>query len=178
METSTLCELFAHWLSTYFRTKPTEDDINAYLKHLYSTFGGSKYILSNRSGELTSKQFTWLAKESGFIKVNTSPYTPTGNSIIERTHSFLKASLRKIIYNHNTDWDDIAHIAAMAYNVFPNSSSGESPILSNDHTYILTTFKLLLPKIRYMGDEKCRIGLGCHEGSSYDDSTQSQKSYR
>ena len=37
------------------RTKTTEDVINAYLKHVYSTFGGSKYILSDRGGEFTSK---------------------------------------------------------------------------------------------------------------------------
>ena len=79
------------------KTKTTEDIINVYLKHLYSTFREGKYILSDRGGEFSSKQFTWLAKEIGLTKVYTSPYTPTGNSIIERTHSFLKVSLGIII---------------------------------------------------------------------------------
>ena len=51
------------------KTKTTEDVINAYLKHVYSTFGGSKYILSDRGGECTIKHFTWLAKELQFTKV-------------------------------------------------------------------------------------------------------------
>ena len=35
--------------------KTTEDTINVYLKHVYSTFGGSKYILSDKGGEFSSK---------------------------------------------------------------------------------------------------------------------------
>ena len=81
---------------------------------VYSTFGGSKYILSDRGNKFTSKQFKWLANELGFIKVYTLPYTPTGNSVIEQTHAFLKASLRKLICNHHIDWDEIVHIEIMA----------------------------------------------------------------
>ena len=94
---------------------------------MYSTFGGSKYILSDRWMKLTSKLFTWLAKELGFIKVYTSPYAPTDNSGIKQTHASVKASLRKLICNHNIDWDEIAHITTIAYNLFPHSSAGEAP---------------------------------------------------
>ena len=61
------------------RLEITEEVIKAYVTGLYSTFWGSKYILSDQSSEFTSKQFTCLAKELGFIKVYISPYTPTGN---------------------------------------------------------------------------------------------------
>ena len=108
------------------RSKSTEDMIKAYLTGVYSTFRGSKYILSDQSSEFTSKQFEFLAKELGFINVYTSPYTPTGNSIIEHTNSFLKASIRKLICKHQVDWDETIHIAAMVYSIFPHSSAGES----------------------------------------------------
>ena len=75
------------------KTKTLEHVINAYLKHVYVSFNGSKYIFSDRGGEFSSKQFTPLAIELGFTKIYTSPYTPMGNSVIERTHSFLKVSL-------------------------------------------------------------------------------------
>ena len=74
-------------------TKTSENITNAYLKHIYPTLGGSKYILSDMGGEFSSKQFTWLAKELGFTEIYISTYTPTGKSVTERTHSFLKASL-------------------------------------------------------------------------------------
>ena len=156
-----ICMLTNHVFMVPIRTMATEDFINAYLKHVYSTFGGSKYILSNRSGTFTSKWFTWLVKELAFTKGYTSLYSPTRNSVIERTHSFLKASIRKIISNHNTDWDSIAHIAAMEYNMFLHSSSGEAPfnLMFGWDTYMATLSKWLLLKIGYMGDEKSRIHL-------------------
>ena len=55
-----------------------------------------------------------------------TPYIHTVYSKMECTHSFLKASIRKLICNHQVDWDETVHTATMAYNVFPNSLSGES----------------------------------------------------
>ena len=74
------------------KSKTTEEVIKAYLKNVYSVFGDSKYILNYRGEYFISKKFTWLAKELRFIKVYTSPYTPTGNSMTECSYSFLKAS--------------------------------------------------------------------------------------
>ena len=65
------------------KSKSTTEVIKAYVTGVYSTFGDSKYIPSDRGSEFISKQFTFLANEVGFIEVNTSPYTPTGNSIVE-----------------------------------------------------------------------------------------------
>ena len=137
------------------RSKSTEEGIKAYLIDVYFTFGGSKYILSDWSSEFTSKQFTFLAKELGFIKVYMSPYTTTGNSIIEWTHFFLKAPIRKLICNHQIHWEKTVHIATMGFNVFPHSSVGESPfhLMFGHDPFMSTIFKLLLPKLRYMGDE-------------------------
>ena len=118
------------FLSPYHETQKGNQNaltVICMLTGVFSTFAGSKYILIDRGSEFPSKQFTWLANELGLIKVYTSPNTPTGNSVIEWTQAFLKASLRKLICNHHVDWDEIAHIATMAYNVFLHSSAGEAP---------------------------------------------------
>ena len=49
----------------------------------------------------------------------------------------------------------------MAYKVFQHSSAGEAPfhLMFGFDPFMPTLFKLLLPKLRYMGDEKCRIHL-------------------
>ena len=122
-----ICMLINYVFMVPITTKTTKDVINAYVNHVYSTFGQSKDVLSDRDEKFTSKQFTWLAKELLFTKVYTSLYTPAGNSVIKRTCSFLKASLRKIICNHNTELDNIGHKATMADNVFLHSSTGEAP---------------------------------------------------
>ena len=102
-----------------------------------------------------------MAKELGFIKVYTSPYTLTCNSIIEWIHSLLKASIRKLICNHEIDCDETVHIATMAYIIFLHSSAGESPfyLMFGCDPFMPTLLKLILPKLRYMDNEKCRIHL-------------------
>ena len=73
--------------------------------------------------------------------------------MIEWVHSFLNASLRKLICYHNTDWDEIAHMVMNAYNVFPYLSAGEVPfyLMFECITFIPTLFKLLLPKLKIYG---------------------------
>ena len=122
-----ICMLTNYVFMVPIKAKTTEDVIPAYLKHVYSTFGGSKCILNDRGSKFTRKQFTWLAKELGFTKVYISPYILTAYSVIERTHFDLKVSSRKMTSNHNNDYNSIAHIAEMVYNVFLQSSSGETP---------------------------------------------------
>ena len=102
-----------------------------------------------------------MAKELGFIKVYTSPYNPTGNSIIEWMHSFLKASIRKLICNHQIDWDETVRIVTMDYNIFPHSSPGEFPfdVMFGCDLFMQTLLELLPPKCTYMGNNKCRIHL-------------------
>ena len=55
-----------------FRSKRPEDVIKAYLTGEYSTFGGSKCILSDQGSGFTSKQFTFLAKEFNLIQIATT----------------------------------------------------------------------------------------------------------
>ena len=49
----------------------------------------------------------------------------------------------------------------MAFNVFPHSSAGEASFyfIFGCNTFMPTLFKLLLPELRYMGDEGCKIYL-------------------
>ena len=53
-----------------------------------------------------------------FIKVQTSPHYPMGNSVIDCIYPFQKASIGKLICNPNTAWDELAHMAMMVYNFF------------------------------------------------------------
>ena len=148
------------------RSKSTKEVIKAYLTGVYSNFGGSKYMLSDWGNEFTSKQFSFLAKELSFNKVYTSPYTPTGNSIIEWTHSFLKAYIRKLICNHQIDWNETVNIATITYHTFQHSSARESLfyLMFGCDPFMPTLFKLLLQKHRYMGDKNVEsIGMLCEK---------------
>ena len=124
-----ICLLTNYMFMVSISNKTTQQVIQAYLKHIYmyAQFGGSRYILTDRGSEFTSQMMHQLASKLGFVKILTSPYTPTGNSIIERAHQFLKHSISKIINDKKVEWDTVCHIAAMAFNVFPTRSG--KPIL-------------------------------------------------
>ena len=77
-----ICLLTDNVFMVPIRSKSTEEVIKVYLTGVYSTFGGSKYILSDRGSEFSRKQLKWLANKFGLMKICTSPYTPTGNSVI------------------------------------------------------------------------------------------------
>ena len=135
--------------------------INVYTKYIYADKGGSKFILSNNGEELSSTSMAYIADQLGFTKVYTSPHPPCSNSVIERCHSFLKNSIRKLRCNHETDWDQLAHIAVMAYNVFHHTATSESPffLMYGWDAYLPMLHNLLWPKICYIGDAECKIHL-------------------
>ena len=97
--------------------KKTETVIKAYIKYVYADKGGSKFILTDRGGKFSSEAMIYITEQLGFTKVYTSLYSPKSNSLIERCHSFLKSSLRKMRFNHDAEWDELVHIAKMAYNI-------------------------------------------------------------
>ena len=156
-----ICLLTKYVFMVPIPNKTTQQVVQAYLKHIYAQFGGSRYILTDRGSEFTSQMMHQLASELGFVKIFTSPYTPTGNSIIERTHQFLKHSISKIINEKQVEWDAVCHIAAMAVNVFPTRIDQESPFFLMFHRdcFLPTLTQFLQPKLRYIGDSHMHASL-------------------
>ena len=95
---------------------------------------------------------TAICMLTNYLHITLHPYMQFGN----RTDAlFSKGIYKKTVCNHQIDWDETVHIAAMAYNIFPHSSAGESPfyLMFRCDPFMPTLFKLLLPKLRYIGDE-------------------------
>ena len=63
--------------------------------------------------------------------------------------------------NHDAEWDELIHIAEMAYNIFPHSARGESLffLMYRKDAYLPTLHHILQPQMTYKEDEKCRIHL-------------------
>ena len=51
--------------------------------------------------------------------------------------------------NHNVEWDELIHIAKMAYSIFLHSAAGESLffLMYGTDTYVPTLHQLLEPKM-------------------------------
>ena len=72
-----------------------ETVIQAYLKHIYATFGRLTMITDN-SKEFNNDLFKKMAEELGLRHQFTSPYHTPSNDILEKVCSFLKACIRII----------------------------------------------------------------------------------
>ena len=103
--------------------KNSETIVRAYIKEVYSHYGGSRKILSDNGTEFKNDLFRKVAKELNVeYKVYSPPYHPPSNGRIEGFHSFLKACLAKHITN-TMEWDDLATFACAVYNFLPNEHS-------------------------------------------------------
>ena len=74
--------------------KAAEVVVKAYIREVYTKYGGTRKILSNNGTAFKNKLFEQVAQDLGIEhKVYSPPYHPESNGRIEGSHSFLKACL-------------------------------------------------------------------------------------
>ena len=84
-------DLLTHFLFLVpIPNKQAETVVMAYTDHVFVEAGGSETILLDKGREFRAEVFNKVTLELGIQQVFTSPYTPTGNSVLERTHGFVK----------------------------------------------------------------------------------------
>ena len=132
-----MCLLTGFLFTVPIPDKRAETVINAYLRNVYSITGGSKYILSDRGTEFTSKTFKEIIGRLQLTQTFTSLRNPKGNSILERSHAYLKQGMRKLKANNPMiEWDFALCVVTHSYNITPHILLGECPFyLSSTHTF-------------------------------------------
>ena len=155
-----ICMLTGYTWCIPISDKSAETIVKAYIREVYSKYGGSRKILSDNGTEFKNKLFEQVAQELGIEhKVYSPPYHPASNGRIEGFHSFLKACLAKHITS-SLEWDEMAHIACSVYNFLPNEHSREalfSFMFGRDPRIPLND--LLRPHIRYLGMDEMILSL-------------------
>ena len=150
------------------KNKTHDAVIDAYVKHVWTEFGGSARIISDNGSEFKNQFFEVVAKKLNVKhRLFSPPYRPQSNGRIEGFHRFLKACIGKHIAA-GREWDKVTHLATSAYNFYPNEHSKESAfflMFGRDPMCPLTTF--LEDKTRYMGNEENLLDLqtmqNCYE---------------
>ena len=83
------------------KTKTAQEVVQAYMRHVYSKFGGSEKILSDNGTEFKNTLFKNVAKKLRVeYKVYMPPYRPQCNSKIEGFYRYLKSCIAKHIMNN------------------------------------------------------------------------------
>ena len=140
--------------------KSAETIIKAYIKEVYTGYGGSRKILSDNGPEFKNDSFSKVAQELEVeYKVYSPPYHPPSNGRIEGFHSFLKACLAKHLTN-NMEWDEVVTFVCAVYNFFSNEHSREAPfflMFGRDPRLPLNEY--LKPRLCYLGNDETIISL-------------------
>ena len=122
---------------------------------MYSITGGSKYILSDQGTEFTSKTFKEIIDRLQLTQTFTSPRNPKANSILERSHAYLKQGMRKLkAYNPMIEWDFALCVVTHSYNITPHALLGECPfyLFFNRDPYIPGLQKIISYNLQYCGE--------------------------
>ena len=142
------------------KTKTAQEVIQAYMRHVYSKFGGNEKILSDNGTEFKNTLFEDVAKKLAVeYKVYTPPYRPQCNGKIEGFHRYLKSCIAKHIMN-NMEWDEFTDLATAAYNFIPNVTAMESPFfLMFSRDPYMSLNQLMEQAKRYLGTDEGILDL-------------------
>ncbi|XP_050703984.1 uncharacterized protein LOC126989430 isoform X2 [Eriocheir sinensis] len=96
------------------------------LLEIFSRVGIPREILSDRGTQFTSQMMSELHRLIGVKPLFTTPYHPSGNGRIERFHSTLKASLRKLCSDKPREWHRYLPAVLFALREMPSDRTGFS----------------------------------------------------
>ena len=91
----TACCAFTDYLSCIpIPNKEAETAVQAYLKHIYSQFGGSRVLISENGSEFKNSLFKEVCAELQLTQHHITAYLPSSN-LVEQHHNSLKRCITK-----------------------------------------------------------------------------------
>ena len=140
--------------------KEAETVVQAYLKHIYAHFGGSKVLITDNGTEFKNSLFKEVCDELQLTQHHITAYLPSSN-LVERHHSSLKRCISKFCQKDASRWDEIVPYACLAQNLFPHSLEGESAMFKmfGRDPIVLGMETMFQPKRRYLGNKITFIDL-------------------
>uniref|UniRef100_A0A3B5R704 Integrase catalytic domain-containing protein n=1 Tax=Xiphophorus maculatus TaxID=8083 RepID=A0A3B5R704_XIPMA len=97
------------------------------LLHLFSRVGIPREILTDCGTNFLSNLLKQVYQLLGIKGINTTPYHPQSDGLVERFNQTLKNMLRKFVTETGTEWDKWLPYMLFAYREVPQASTGFSP---------------------------------------------------
>ncbi|XP_042611929.1 uncharacterized protein LOC122144820 [Cyprinus carpio] len=104
----------------------TRQIVNALIQ-LFSRVGIPKEIITDQGTNFTSKQIKQVYSMLRIHPIQTTPYHPQTDGMVERFNQTLKSMLRKFVSETGADWDHWLPYLMFAYREVPQVSTGYSP---------------------------------------------------
>ena len=108
------------------KTVDSETVANAMIE-IFSRLGIPNEILTDQGTNFMSSLMCQLCKLLDIKKLNTSPYHPQANGLVENFNGTLKKMLKCYAQEEPTDWDRQIPYVLFAYREAPHETTGYSP---------------------------------------------------
>lgn len=96
-------------------------------QHVICMYGPMQILVTDQGSNLISEVIKYLCKAADIEKIQSSPYHPQSNGLIERAIRSLKTTLARMCSTHMDDWDDYLDPALYCMRTSPNETVGYSP---------------------------------------------------
>ena len=83
--------------------------------------------MSDQGGHFVNQIIHELTSHYVVVHKKSTPYYPQANGLADSMNKTLQKILKKIVNEHQTDWDEKLHIALWAYRTTFETSFGSTP---------------------------------------------------
>ncbi|EFA00130.1 Transposon Tf2-6 polyprotein-like Protein [Tribolium castaneum] len=105
----------------------TETIARAFVNNVILRHGTPRILLTDCGAQFLSDVFTEICQKLNIEKIQTSPYRPSTNGVIERMHHVLKTMISHYVTEENSNWDEMLPYVLMAYRNRTHEATNESP---------------------------------------------------
>ena len=121
-------EHFSRWPEAIpLSATDTTSVAKAFVEGIISRHGISKFLLSDRGSNFTSKLMQEICKLLGTKRLFTSPIHPMANGRVERLHSTIGNILSHFVDQTQQNWDEVLPLALFAIRSSVHRSTGDTP---------------------------------------------------
>ncbi|KAI5753631.1 hypothetical protein M8J77_001985 [Diaphorina citri] len=99
------------------------------INHWVSRFGVPLELHSDQGRNFESQVFQEICSVLGIKKTRTTPLHPQSDGMVERFNRTLLEHLRKVVDDHQREWDKHIPLFLLAYRSATHNSTGQSPAL-------------------------------------------------
>ena len=123
-------DYFSKWPEAYAISNQEATTVaNCLINQWISRFGVPLELHSDQGRNFESKVFQEVCKVLGIRKTRTTPLHPQSDGMVERFNRTLLEHLKKMVDEHQRDWDKYIQLFLMAYRSATHNSTGQSPAM-------------------------------------------------
>lgn len=118
------CDYFTKWVEAFpVSDIRAETIVDLFINNIVLRHGEPQYLLSDQGSNFTSKLVTDVCKLLELRKIQTTPYHPQCDGLVERFNKTLIEQLSRLAINEPNNWEKFLPYALFAYRSTPHDST-------------------------------------------------------